>query len=321
MTDMKRRDFLKTGAVVGAGSLAISATLQSHADQTPAELKKQRKPKMPFSTDPCAVVPLTDKVSCTRIGFGTGMRGSNRTSDITRMDEAKAIGLLQYAYDKGLRLFDMADLYGSHPLVAKALEGKPRDSYTLISKIWVHGGGIPEPVEERPSADVTVKRFLKECKVDYIDVMQLHCMMDGKWADQFEKQMEAMERLKEEGLIRAHGVSCHANTALEVASKSLWADTVHVRINHDGARMDGAVDGVVKVTRACHESGVGVIGMKILGEGTFANDPEKRKKSVDFVLNFGCVDAFVVAFDEKEHIDELVTNVQESLENMAKTRV
>ena len=317
MTDMKRRDFLKTGAAVGAGTLVVASPLQAGAGQTPAELKRQSKPKKPFSTDPCAIVPLTDKVSCTRLGFGTGMRGGNRTSDITRMDEAKAAGLLQYAYDKGLRLYDLADLYGSHPIVAKALDGKPRDSYTLVSKLWYHNGGLPE--QERPDADVVLKRFLKECRTDYLDVLQIHCMMDGQWAGKFEKQMEIMERLKEEGLIRAHGVSCHANTALEVAAQTLWTDVVHVRINHNGAKMDGSVDDVVQVTRACHESGVGVIGMKIIGEGTFADDPDKRKKSVDFVLNLDCVDAFVIAFDEKEHIDELLTNVRESLENTAKT--
>ncbi|MCL2118432.1 MAG: aldo/keto reductase [Planctomycetaceae bacterium] len=316
MTDMKRRDFLKTGAAIGAGTLAVTSPLKA---QTPAELKKQSKPKKPFSTDPCAVVPLTGKVSCTRIGFGTGMRGYNRESNIVRMEEEKAVSLLRYAYDKGIRLFDMADLYGSHPLVAKALEGKPRDSYTLVSKLWYHDGGLPE--QERPDPDVTIKRFLRECKVDYLDVLQIHCMMNGDWAGQFGKQMEIMERLKQEGLIRAHGVSCHANTALGVAAKTLWADVVHVRINHDGARMDGEVEGVVKVTRACHESGVGVIGMKIIGEGTFGEDPEKRKKSVDFVLNLDCVDAFVVGFDEKEHIDELLTNVKASLETMAKNSV
>jgi len=315
---MKRRDFLRTGAVVGAGTLAVTSTLANAEEQTPAELKKQSKPKKPFSTDPCAIVPLTEKVSCTRIGFGTGMRGSNRQSNITRMGEEKAVFLLRYAYDKGIRLFDMADLYGSHDFVTKALEGKPRDSYTLVSKMWYHNGGIPEP--ERPDADVVVKRFLKECKTDYIDVMQIHCMMNGDWATQFEKQMEIMERLKEEGLIRAHGVSCHANTALETAAKTLWTDTVHVRINHDGARMDGPVEGVVKAVKQCHDSGIGVIGMKIIGEGTFSDDPEKRRKSADFVMNLDCVDAIVVAFDEKEHVDELLANVKASLEKMAESR-
>ena len=318
MTDMKRRDFLRTGAAFGAGTLAVTSTLTHAAEQSPAELKKQSKPKKPFSTDPCAIVPLTDKVRCTRIGYGTGMRGYNRESNITRMDEEKAIGLLRYAYDKGVRLFDMADLYGTHGIVAKALEGKPRDSYTLVSKLWYHNGGLQE--EDRPDPDVTVKRFLKECKTDYIDVLQIHCMMEGNWAQQFEKQMEIMEGLKKEGVIRAHGVSCHANSALETAAKTLWADTVHVRINHDGARMDGSVEGVVDVVRQCHTSGIGVIGMKIIGEGTFSEDPEKRKQSADFVMNLDCVDAIVIGFDEKEHIDELLTNVRAALEKMAKNR-
>ena len=319
MTEMKRRDFLKTGAAVGAGTLAVTSTLTYAAEQSPAEWEKQRKPKVPFSTDPCAIVPLTDKVRCTRIGYGTGMRGYNRESNMTRMDEAKAIGLLQYAYDKGVRLFDMADLYGTHGVVAKALDGKPRDDYTLVSKIWYHDSGLPGE-EGRPDADVAVKRFLKECKTDYLDVVQIHCMMNGDWAGKFEKQMEIMERLKEEGLIRAHGVSCHANTALETAAKTLWTDVVHVRINHDGAKMDGPVAGVVKVVKQCHEAGIGVIGMKIIGEGTFGQDPEKRKQSVDFVMNLGSVDAIVVGFDEKEYIDELLVNVRASLEKIAASR-
>ncbi|MDR2060885.1 MAG: aldo/keto reductase [Acinetobacter sp.] len=125
-----------------------------------------------------------------------------------------------------------------------------------------------------------------------------------------------MERLKEEGVIRAHGVSCHANSALETAAKTLWVDTVHVRINHEGAKMDGAVDGVVKVTKACHDSGIGVIGMKTIGEGTFRENPEKRKKSAEFVMNLDCVDAIVVGFTEKEHVDELIENVRLALEKI-----
>ena len=319
MTNMKRRVFLKTGAAISAGTLAVASTLQVRAGQTPADLKRQSKPQKPFSTDPCAMVPLTDKVSCTRLGFGTGMRASNRVSNLTRLGEEKAVDLLRYAYEKGIRLFDMADLYGSHVLIAKALEGKPRDSYTLVSKLWYHNGSLPE--QDRPDANVTVKRFLKECNTDYLDVLQIHCMMNGDWASQFGKQMEIMERLKQDGLIRAHGVSCHANTALETAAQTLWTDTVHVRINHDGAKMDGEVAGVVNVTRECHESGIGVIGMKIIGEGAFGDDLDKRKKSVDFVLNLDCVDVLVVGFEKKEHIDELLVNVRESLENIAKNRI
>jgi aryl-alcohol dehydrogenase-like predicted oxidoreductase len=315
---MKRRDFLQTGMVAGAGTLALAAAAGRADELSAAEKKKQNKPKKPVSTDPLAMIPLTEKVTCTRLGFGTGMNGYNRQSNLTRQGEEKAIELLKYAYDKGIRLFDMADLYGTHPFIAKALAGKPRDSYTLVTKIWLHDGGLPE--KERPDADVTLKRFLKECNTDYIDVVQIHCMMDNKWDSRFEHQMEVLERLKKEGVIRAHGVSCHANASLEIAAKTLWCDTVHVRINHEGAKMDGAVDGVVKVTQACHDSGIGVIGMKIIGEGTFRENLEKRKKSVEFVMGLDCVDVIVVGFTEKQHIDELIENVKEALEKNAENK-
>ncbi|MDR1960386.1 MAG: aldo/keto reductase [Planctomycetaceae bacterium] len=302
---MKRREFLET-AVLGAGAAVFGTGFVLGAD------RKKNRPKKTFSTDPLAVVPLTEKVSCTRIGFGTGMSGYRRSSELTRMGEEKAVPLLKFAYDQGIRLFDMADLYGSHSFVAKALEGKPRDSYTLVSKLWYHGG--LEKIDGSLEPEVALKRFLKECKTDYLDVLQIHCMMDGDWAVKYAGQMEAMEKLKEQGLIRAHGVSCHANTSLNVAAKTPWTDTVHVRINHEGAKMDGSVDDVVAAVRACHESGIGTIAMKVLGEGTFSDSLEKRRKSAAFVTGLDCIDVMVVGFAAEEHITELIANVRTALE-------
>lgn len=307
--DMKRRQFLGTAAA-GSGALLSGSTFLAAQDNQGQN--KRNKPKKPDSKDPLAIVPLTEKVSCTRIGFGTGMRGSNRQSNITRMDRKEAIELLQFAYDQGVRMFDMADLYGSHDVVREALKGKPRDSYVLLSKIWEHSGGLGDD-KERPSADVVVKRFLKECDVEYIDVLQIHCMMNGNWAKDHEKQMEAMAKLKEQGLIRAHGVSTHANAALETAAKTPWTDTVHVRINSEGVRMEKEVDEVVRLTKAVHDAGIGTIAMKVIGEGVFANDPELRKKSVNFVAALDCIDVMIVGFEKKQHVTEFIENVREAL--------
>ena len=304
--DMKRRQFLGAAAL-GTGVL-LSGELQSIA----ADGKKV-KPAKPISTDPVALVPLTPEIWCSRIGFGSGMRGVNRSSDITRMDRSKALDLLRFAYDHGIRMFDMADLYGSHDVVTEALAGKPRDSYVISSKIWNHNGGLPE--NERPTADVVVKRFLKECKADYIDIIQLHCMMNDKWKDELGGQMEILEKLKQEGLIRAHGVSCHANSALKLASETPWTDVVHVRINSEGVNMEGTVQDVVDVTKKVHEAGIGTIAMKVIGEGKFANDLELRKKSVKFVTQLDCIDIMIVGFEEREHITELLANVEAALKS------
>ncbi len=302
--NMKRRQFLGTAAL-GTGVLL---TGQIPAD---AAEPKKIKPAKPKSTDPVALVPLTPTVWSSRIGFGCGMRGYNRSSNLTRMDRTKAIDLLQFAYDRGIRMFDMADLYGAHPVVAEAMKGKPRDSYVLSSKIWEHKGGLNE--EDRPGADVVVKRFLQECKTDYLDIVQIHCMMNDQWTSEHSGQMEILEKLKQQGLIRAHGVSCHANSALKLAAETPWTDVVHVRINPEGVNMEGSVDEVVDLTRKVHEAGIGTIAMKVIGEGKFADNPELRKKSAKFVTNLDCIDMMIVGFDEREHITEILANVEAAL--------
>lgn len=301
---MKRRQFLGTAAA-GTGAL-LAGQVPSHAADNP-----KGKPAKPVSTDPVALVPLTKDIWCSRIGFGTGMRGSNRESDLVRLGEEKAVELVRFAYDLGIRFYDCADLYGTHQFVTEALKDKPRDSYTLLSKLWPHRGGIPE--QDRPSADVVVKRFLKEMKTDYIDVVQIHCMMNGNWAKEYSGYMESLEKLKEQGLIRAHGVSCHANAALRTAAQTPWTDVVHIRINCEGAKMEGSVDEVVGVAKQVHDAGIGTIAMKVIGEGTFKDDPALRRKSANFVANLDCIDVMIVGFDKKEQVTEFIENVSIAL--------
>ncbi len=95
----------------------------------------------------------------------------------------------------------MADTYGSHAIVGRVLKDKPRDGYTLISKVWLLPFGLPD--KELEDADVAVKRFLKEYGTDYLDLVQLHCMTDGDWPQKMRKQMDLLEGLREKGLIRA----------------------------------------------------------------------------------------------------------------------
>jgi len=302
--DLKRRQFLGTTAL-GTGAL-FAGQLPINA----AEVRKT-KPAKPKSTDPVALVPLTPTIWCSRIGFGSGMRGYQRNSNLVRMDKNKALDLVRFSYDNGIRMFDMADLYGTHQVITEALQGKPRDSYVLVTKIWGHPSGLPE--EERPPADVVVKRFLQECQTDYIDVVQLHCMMNDQWTTQHAGQMEILETLKQQGLIRAHGVSCHANSALNLAAETPWTDVVHVRINPEGANMEGTVEEVVALTQKVHDAGIGTIAMKVIGEGKFSNDLELRKKSANFVTNLDCIDTMVVGFEEREHITEFLKNVEAAL--------
>ncbi len=260
---------------------------------------------------PLAEVSLGKALRVTRVGMGFGMRAWNRQSNLSRRGLDHAERVIRHAYDSGIRFFDHADLYGSHQFFSRALRGKARDSYVICTKIWFHPQGLPE--KDRPDADVVVRRFLKELDTDYIDLVQIHCMMSPDWPQRMSRQMDQLEDLKQRGLIRAHGVSIHGFSALEAVVGQKWVDVVHVRINPFGEKMDAGPDQVVPVVEKIHTGGTGVIGMKVVGEGAFSDDKSKLDNSIRFVLGLGCVDAMIVGFETEADIDDFLARVDAAL--------
>jgi aryl-alcohol dehydrogenase-like predicted oxidoreductase len=291
-----RREFLGRTAL-GLGSALLAPRLLAE----PLTLPK------PF--DPYERVPLgKTKLKFSRVVLGTGMRGGNRQSNHTRLGKEKFEALIRESNDRGVDTFDLADLYGSHPYVIPALKGIQRDKFQVITKIWFRDGGIPE--KERPDADVCVERFLKELKTDYIDLLLLHCVVSAKWPEELRKQMDLLSKLKEQGKIRALGVSCHSLEALEACIAEPWVESVHTRINPYGMSMDGKPEKVVPVLQKIHATGKGVVGMKIMGEGRLRNDDEKRDASVKYALTLGCVDVLNVGCESIAEVDDLAARVK-----------
>jgi aryl-alcohol dehydrogenase-like predicted oxidoreductase len=179
---------------------------------------------------------------------------------------------------------------------------------TIVSKIWFRPGGIPD--QERPNADVVLARFLKEIGTDYLDLVLLHCVESATWPEDLRRQMDILAQLKQKGIIRAHGVSCHSIPALEAAAAEPWVDSVHARINPFRMSMDGPPEKVAAVLQKLHAAGKGVVGMKIIGEGRLRNDEEKRDASARYVLGLGCVDVLNIGFEKVEEIDDLAGRVR-----------
>lgn len=282
---------------MGVGGLVIGAPQLTAAVASPTRF------------DPYALVPLGKTgLKVSRVCLGTGTRGGMRESNHTRMGKARFEALIRESFDRGTRLFDLADLYGTHPYVIPALKGIPRHRYQLVSKIWFAGGGIPEP--ERPDADVSVARFLRELKTDYIDLVLLHCVTSARWPVELRKQMDIMASLKEKGQVRAVGVSCHSLQALDAAADEPWVDSVHARINPYGMSMDAAPEKVVPVLKRIHDAGKGVVGMKIMGEGRLRDDDQRRDASVNYALTLGCVDVLNVGCESLAEVDDLAARVR-----------
>jgi len=292
---LNRRTFL-TATLAGAGGVLLGGCA--------AAARQTAVPAGPYRT----VTLGKTGIETSLVGIGTGMHGGGRQSDHTRLGRERFEGLIKSCYRRGIRLFDMADLYGTHPYVGRALKDVPREEVTLVSKIWVRRGGIPE--KERPGADVLVDRFRKELQTDYIDLVQIHCMTDPKWPDQQRRQMDIMENLKAKGVIRAHGVSIHSLAALQAAAEDPWVDVIHARINAYGVKMDDAPEKVAPVLAKAAANGKGILGMKLIGEGAFRNDPDKRDASIRWAMGPGHANAMVVGFLSEAEVDDFASRVQ-----------
>jgi aryl-alcohol dehydrogenase-like predicted oxidoreductase len=293
--NLTRRQFLTTVGA-GAGTVlfgsAASSMLTSSTDA---------------STDPLRIITLGNTgIKTTLLGMGTGFNGYNHSSAITRAGNAES--MIRYAWDRGIRFFDCADAYGTHPYIAKALKDIPREKYTLSTKIMIS----PEP--ESQSTDTIVDRFRKELKTDYIDIVQIHYQTSANWTVEHKKHMDILETLKSKGIIKTHGVSIHSLEALETAAASPWVDIVHVRINSFGASMDSRDPAkVTPVIEKIHKSGKGVIGMKLIGGGNFRNDPGKIDRSLKFVLGLGTVDLIIIGFEHPEQVDNYLNRIETTL--------
>jgi len=281
---LSRRRFIRTAAA-GAGAMMLDYRFAEAA------------PNAVGNHDPYEMVHLGKTgISTTRLCMGTGIRGGNRQCNLTRLGYIEGVKLVRELYQRGIRMFDMADLYGTHAIVSDALKMYPRKDYVLFTKLWFMRGGLPEA--ERPDAETIVMRFLRELQTDYIDGVQLHCVTSANWNTELSDYMTSLDKLKQKGVIRSHGLSCHSLQAMQTAVSESWLDTIHVRINPYGSKMDDSVENVEPVVQQLHQNGKGVIAMKVLGEGTLANSDEQKDNSFRYVLQLGAVDVLNIGIDK-----------------------
>ena len=257
---MNRREFLKRSALAtGVGMLGA----RSLAALVSAPLSQN------FSASDTVTLGNTG-IKTSRLAMGTGTIGSGHTSNQSKLGVKGLSDLLLNGYDQGLRFFDSADAYGSHPHVAEALKSTRRDKVTVLTKSW---GRDPETVR----ADLD--RFRRELKTDYIDVFLMHCLTEGDWTTRYRGVMDVLSEAKQKGIIRAHGCSCHSIEALRAAAKSPWVEVDLVRINPIGSHMDADPATVVSVIKEMKAAGKGIIGMKILGQGDLRNRRMRRSST------------------------------------------
>lgn len=285
---MRRREFLvRSASAAGAAWFCPKSILKAIAEQTLA--KK-------FAASDTVTLGGTG-IKTSRLAMGTGTNGVEHHSHQTALGVKGLSDLLLNGYDHGLRFFDSADSYGSHPHVAEALKHVPRDKVTVLTKSWAR-----DPAGLRADLD----RFRRELGTDYLDICLMHCLTEADWTDRYRGAMDVLSEAKQKGIIRAHGCSCHSIEALRAAAKSPWVEIDLARINPVGAYTDADPATVVSVLQQMKAAGKAVVGMKILGAGKLR---DRQDEAIKYALSLGVLDAFTIGAESKAEQEDLIRRI------------
>ncbi len=292
MSHFTRREFLKTG--LAAGTLAVTGSLP---------LIAQRQTATDF------VTLGRSGVKVTRLAFGTGSFSGQVQRDVGQDGFTR---LVRYAYDCGIRFFETAESYGEmHKMLGIALKGVPRESYQLMSKVTTRDGENPQQKFDE---------LRKLANTEYFDIMLLHWQHAATWPADTHLWQDAILEAESKKVVVSHGASVHGLPALRRVPGNKWLDVAMIRMNHKGKSMDaedyatqglGNVPEVVEHVKEVRKEGMGIISMKLAGEGTF--NREDRRQAMKFAFRNAGVDCVTVGYRNTAEIDEAIENLNMAL--------
>jgi predicted aldo/keto reductase-like oxidoreductase len=303
-TKYSRRHFLKQ-STFAAGALALA---QEGGLSAAAAAKR---------TAVDEVILGKTGIKLSRLGMGLGTDSGNTQKALGQDGFNK---LVRYAYDHGIRYFDSGESYATFEWLAGAIKGLPREKLFIQSKIDC------KPADAAADMTAVIDRHRKTINTDYIDSMLIHCVVRAGWTDDFKRVMDGFDEAKAKKWIRAKGASFHSVAALRAGVASDWVDVHLVRINPQGVNVDTEEGGyrndhiditpIMAELKNMRAKGRGVIGMKILGEGTFT-EAEDREKSIRFAMSRPELDAIVIGFKSTDEIDEAIKRINAALASPA----
>ena len=292
MTQCSRRNFIKAGIAAGAlaaGNIPLRAARGSATDW---------------------VTLGKSGVKVTRLAFGTGTYSGQVQRDLGQDQFTR---LVRHAYDSGIRFFETSETYGDmHRMLGVALKGVPRDTYRLMSKVTTRPGVDPkEKIDE----------LRKLANTDYFDVMLMHYQHVATWPTDTIRWQDGIQEAQSKKAVVGRGASVHGLPALRRFPGNEWLEIAMIRMNHKGTKMDaedfntsgaGNVSEVVTHVKQVRGQGMGIISMKLVGEGAFTTR-EDRQAAMKFAFNNAGVDSVTVGYKNTAEIDEAIENLNLAL--------
>ena len=167
---------------------------------------------------------IQDAPPVSEIGLGTWQLGKD--SGWQGMSTKNALGIVESALEYGINFFDTAPNYGfgtSEERLGKALKGVDRSKIVINTKFGHTVSGITNFSSDyiRESLEGSLKRL----GVDYVDSLIIHnpplAYLDGNKNDHY----QVLERLMEEGKIKAYGASLDTYQEMK-----LFMDTTNAKV-------------------------------------------------------------------------------------------
>jgi aryl-alcohol dehydrogenase-like predicted oxidoreductase len=193
-----------------------------------------------------------------------------------------------------------------------ALKGIPRDTYRLMSKVTTRPGVNPQE---------KIDELRKLANTEYFDILLLHWQHVASWpADTVPWQDGILEAEAKQAVV-SHGASVHGLPALRQMPGNKWLEVAMIRVNHNGVAMDaedyntrglGDVPEVVTHVKQVRREGMGVVSMKLVGEGRFTQR-EDRQAAMKFAFRNAGVDCVTLGYKSTAEIDEAIENLNLAL--------
>lgn len=146
------------------------------------------------------------------LGLGTVKWGRNQGVKYPQTfnipEDTQLLELLHCARDLGINLLDTAPAYGSSEERLGGLLKNSRYYWVLATKVgeeFINGGSQFNFTPEY--AEISLKRSLQRLKTDYLDIVLVHS--DGQDVDNIQQFgiLDYLAHVKQQGLIRAFGMS------------------------------------------------------------------------------------------------------------------
>jgi len=200
--------------------------------------------------------------------------------------------LIKYAYSKGINFIDTAEYYENYQYIREALKDINRKDYVITTKCYAY---------TREMAAKSLDKALRELDTDYIDIFMLHEQESIYTLKGHREAIEFFLEAKEQGKIRAFGISTHFIAGVLGANQLNEVEIIHPIINIDGIGIqDGNVMDMIKALEVSHSLGKGIYGMKPLGGGHLIS---RYKEAFEFVQNIEYIHSIAIGMQSKEEID------------------